>query len=211
MLSLSALPMMRLGGSPIIVEVPPMFPNNAMGISMGRGSILMALHSEMITGPSSSMVDTLSRKALMTQSNSMSIHVRRHMSIPLASISRTDRNSNTPLRDSRLTMIIMPHSSASVPWSIQPRMVNTEGSRCSSARMNRTAAAPMNAMRVRWMTSRMISANTHTSRASAIQCWLRPMMPMECTSSDRPTGCGQSLTTSTDRRPPPELYALTSK
>ena len=107
--------MIRLGGSPIIVDVPPMFPKSAMGMSIGRGSMSMALHRDMITGPSRSMVETLSRNALNTQSNSMSIHVRRHMSMPLYSMRRTEQNSNTPDRASRATMIIIPHSSASVP------------------------------------------------------------------------------------------------
>ena len=44
-------------------------------------------------------------------------------------------------------MIIIPHRSANVPWSIHCMMVNTDGNRCSSARMKSTAAAPMNAMR----------------------------------------------------------------
>ena len=61
-----------------MVLVPPMLPNSAMGMSMGRGSIWIALHREMITGPRRSMVDTLSRNALSTQSKSISIHVRRH-------------------------------------------------------------------------------------------------------------------------------------
>ena len=95
------------------------------------------------------MVDTLSRKALRMQSKSMSSSVSRHMSPLLNSISRTLQNSKMPLLARSATITIMPHSSASVLWSIQPMIVYTLGSLCSSARMNSTHAAPMNAISVR--------------------------------------------------------------
>mmetsp|Transcript_1670 Transcript_1670/g.6665 ORF Transcript_1670/g.6665 Transcript_1670/m.6665 type:complete len:203 (-) Transcript_1670:1905-2513(-) len=197
--------MIRLGGSPIIVEVPPMFPKSAMGMSIGLGSMSMALHSETITGPSRSIVETLSRNALNTQSNSISIHVRRHMSMPLASMRRTEEYSKTPDRASSATMIIMPHSNANVPWSIHCMISYTLGSLCSSASRKSTAAAPMNAMSVRCTTSVMISAKTRISSASAIQCWLTPTGPIESASTEIPSGAGQSDRTSTTRSDPDAL------
>ena len=112
--SLNALPIIKLGGSPIIVDVPPMFPKSAMGMSIGLGSMSIALHSEIITGPISSMVETLSRKALRTQSKSMSSRVSRHMSPLLNSMSLTLQNSKMPLLARSATITIIPHSSASV-------------------------------------------------------------------------------------------------
>ena len=83
---------------------------------------------------------------------------------------RTEEYSKTPDRASSATMIIMPHSSASVPWSIHCMISYTLGSLCSSASRKSTAAAPMNAMSVRCTTSVMISAKTTINKASAIQC-----------------------------------------
>ena len=73
-----------------------MFPKSAMGMSIGLGSMSIALHREMMTGPNSNMVDTLSRNAERRQSKSMSIHVSRHIFIPDASMSLTEQHSKTP-------------------------------------------------------------------------------------------------------------------
>mmetsp|Transcript_12431 Transcript_12431/g.46408 ORF Transcript_12431/g.46408 Transcript_12431/m.46408 type:complete len:203 (+) Transcript_12431:2195-2803(+) len=202
--------MIRFGGSPIMVDVPPMFPKSAIGMSMGLGSISMALHNEIITGPSNSIVLTLSRNALNTQSKSISIHVNRHMSIPLYSMRRTEQNSKTPDRANSATMIIIPQRSANVPWSIHCMISYTDGKRCSSARRNKTAAAPMNAIKVRCTTSVMISANTPISKTSAIQCCNVPTGPIDTTSKDTPNGFGQSVQTCAITLPP-ERFGLTSK
>ena len=58
--------MMILGGSPIIVAVPPTLLNMTSLIKKGMGGTPMSEHISMVTGASRSMVVTLSRKALRT-------------------------------------------------------------------------------------------------------------------------------------------------
>lgn len=185
--------MMRFGGSPIMVAVPPMFPNSAIGISHGLGSCLIALHIDTITGPRSNIVETLSKNADKTASKIMSNHVSLHGSILLAMMSCTEMYSNTPVRASSETMIIIPHRSASVPWSIHVMIVGIEGKRCSSANMKSTAADAMNAINVRCTTSRMIKTNVAMRSTSATHTCATPIGPTVTTSRDKPTGSGQSV------------------
>jgi hypothetical protein len=85
------------------------------GIKSGRGSMFKALHRDSATGARSNIVVTLSKNALNTASNIMSMKNKRHMLPFEYSTICTDIYSNTPVRESRATMIIIPNNSASVP------------------------------------------------------------------------------------------------
>ncbi len=62
-LNWKAEPIMMLGGSPIIVAVPPMLEANASDINIGMGSILSTLANSNVAGTIKRTVVTLSRKA----------------------------------------------------------------------------------------------------------------------------------------------------
>src|SRR5512135_3680948 len=64
--NLAKEPMRMLGGSPIRVAVPPTFDAKTSGISRVKGLIFKVTAISMVTGISSSMVVTLSKKAEVT-------------------------------------------------------------------------------------------------------------------------------------------------
>ena len=87
---------MILGGSPIIVAVPPMLLKRTSGIRKGMGSELRTLQSSMVTGAINSMVVTLSKKAERTAVNKQRTMLRTRGRPPEILTALTAAHSNRP-------------------------------------------------------------------------------------------------------------------
>mmetsp|Transcript_83021 Transcript_83021/g.213918 ORF Transcript_83021/g.213918 Transcript_83021/m.213918 type:complete len:337 (-) Transcript_83021:504-1514(-) len=200
--ALRALPMMMFGVSPIMVAVPPMLPKSASEISIGLGATSIASHSEITTGARSSIVVTLSRKALRKQSNSISMTYNFHRLAPDASTTRTAHHSKAPVLESSEMITIMPKSSPRVPWSIQLMTFSMLGRRCSSAMTKRTQEAPTKAASVRWMTSVKIRPRTTNSKTAAIHTCALPTTPSADIRTSVDTIVGQFVSSISSTAPP---------
>ena len=99
--------MIRFGGSPIRVAVPPMLDARASTMRKGTGSRSSSSAMSRVTGAKSSTVVTLSNRAENTAVKTRKITMM-GKGRPLASFaSRTADHSKAPLRPKMLTMIIM--------------------------------------------------------------------------------------------------------
>jgi hypothetical protein len=104
------LPMMMFGGSPINVAAPPMFDASTSAIRNGTGLTPSRSHTSNVTGATSSTVVTLSSIADATAVISVNRIITRSGD-PLARFAaQIAMYSNTPVRRSTPTMIIMPSS-----------------------------------------------------------------------------------------------------
>ena len=104
------LAMMMLGGSPIKVAAPPMLEARTSAIRNGPGLTPSRSQTSRVTGAISSTVVTLSKKAEATAVMSTSSTITRNGE-PLARLAaQMATYSNTPVRRSTPTMIIMPSS-----------------------------------------------------------------------------------------------------
>ena len=104
------LAMMMFGGSPIKVAAPPMFEANTSAIRNGTGSIRSRSHTSRVTGAMRSTVVTLSSSAEATAVISTSSTITRRGEALARFAAQIAVNSNTPVRRSTETMIIMPSS-----------------------------------------------------------------------------------------------------
>ena len=103
-------PMIRFGGSPINVAVPPILEAIVSAIRNGIGGTPSSLATSKVTGATSRMVVTLSRNADRTAvANTSRIMVR--IGSPFASFAHLIATYwNRPVPESRLTSSIIPAS-----------------------------------------------------------------------------------------------------
>mmetsp|Transcript_23277 Transcript_23277/g.55354 ORF Transcript_23277/g.55354 Transcript_23277/m.55354 type:complete len:236 (+) Transcript_23277:1248-1955(+) len=186
----SMLPMMMLGGSPIMVAVPPTLEKMASQMRKGRGSMFTSLHSLHVTGAISRIVVTLSRNADRTAVTMHSKNSSRVLSPPESLQASTPVHSKTPVRMVMPTMSIMPHSRPSVPWSIHATVLESEGTRFWMPSVIMHMDAPIMAAIVRCSTSVMMRPKTMVMMTAAMPTWMGPVEPSECIAIA--TACGSS-------------------
>ena len=101
-------PMIRFGGSPISVAVPPMFEAIASAIRKGTGGTPSSLATSSVTGATKRMVVTLSRNAERNAVAKTSRIIVR-IGSPFASLAHLmATNWKRPVSESRLTSSIIP-------------------------------------------------------------------------------------------------------
>ena len=117
------LAMMMFGGSPIKVAAPPMLEEKTSAMRNGTGLMPSRSHTSNVTGAMSRTVVTLSSSADAT-AVMMTSRIITRSGEPLARLAdQIAVYSNTPVRRSTETMIIMPSSrkmtSQSIPVSCE--------------------------------------------------------------------------------------------
>mmetsp|Transcript_36915 Transcript_36915/g.75671 ORF Transcript_36915/g.75671 Transcript_36915/m.75671 type:complete len:216 (+) Transcript_36915:887-1534(+) len=174
------LPTMMLGGSPIMVAVPPMFEKIASQMRNAQGSMFTSLHSLHVTGAISRIVVTLSRNAESTAVTMHSSSSNLVLLPPLSLQASTPVHSNTPVLMVIPTISIIPHKSPRVPWSIHETVFESEGTRFCIASVIMHSVAPIMAAIVLCSTSVMMRPKTMVMMKPAMMTWLGPVEPREC-------------------------------
>ncbi|TDV44245.1 hypothetical protein CLV71_114155 [Actinophytocola oryzae] len=120
------LPMMMFGGSPINVAAPPMFDASTLAIRNGTGSMSSWSHTNNVTDATNRTVVTLSRNADAVAVISTSSTITRNGE-PLARLAaQIAVYSNTPVRRSTPTMIIIIPSSRKMTVPVDAGLVGVE-------------------------------------------------------------------------------------
>ena len=161
----AAEPIMMLGGSPISVAVPPTLDAMISVMKKGMGLMLSMRQTVNVTGPMSSTVVTLSKKAertaVINENRIMMIH-----GLPFASfVDLMARYSKMPEYFTTATNIIMPTSTPSVLKS----MCSMPVSKLTMPSRMRTTA-PASAAVARWTFSETTRAITTTNTTIEMIC-----------------------------------------
>ena len=161
------LAMMMLGGSPIKVAAPPMFDARTSAIRNGVGEMASRSQTSRVTGAISSTVVTLSKNAEASAVIRTSSSITRNGE-PLARFTaQIATYSNTPVRRSTETMIIIPSSrkitSQSMPVSGEKNASSAEAT--PRARMMPAPASAVVTFGTRSLAMRMY-ATTKTATAT---------------------------------------------
>jgi len=144
----AALPIRMLGGSPTRVATPPMLEASACEIRKGTAEIPIRAAIAMTTGAISTIVVTLSNTAeaaaVVNESNS----IARSGRPPAISSTCIPIHSNTPVRLTTATIIIMPArrnttlrsmAANACSWSRTPAMIMTVApTRAAAVRLTRS-------------------------------------------------------------------------